>query len=163
MGIILFRVDERLIHGQVTVGWGAELGLGRYIVVDDELPARFSERELYALGVPEGAVAEFHTVGEARGRLDVWEGEATRAVLLTRDLDHMLRLAAAGALEGRTVNLGGLPPRAGALARAALPLPGHGRPGPPERPRDGGGGGERTGSPRKPPDRGRKDPRWLTR
>ena len=108
MGIILFRVDERLIHGQVTVGWGAELGLGRYIVVDDELPARFSERELYALGVPEGAVAEFHTVGEARGRLDVWEGEATRAVLLTRDLDHMLRLAAAGALEGRTVNLGGL-------------------------------------------------------
>ncbi len=108
MGIVLFRVDERLIHGQVTVGWGSELGLGRYIVVDDELPARSFERELYTLGVPEGAVAEFHTVAEARGRLDAWEGDETRTALLTRDLDHMLRLAVAGALEGRTVNLGGL-------------------------------------------------------
>ena len=108
MGIVLLRVDERLIHGQVTVGWGTDLGVDRYVVVDDELPTRFSERELYTLGVPEGAVAEFHTVVEARGRLELWEGEATRTVLLTRDLDHMLRLAGAGALEGRTVNLGGL-------------------------------------------------------
>jgi PTS system mannose-specific IIB component/fructoselysine and glucoselysine-specific PTS system IIB component len=37
MSIVLFRVDERLIHGQVVVGWGAELHPDRIIVVDDEI------------------------------------------------------------------------------------------------------------------------------
>ena len=108
MGIVLLRVDERLIHGQVTVGWGAELGLGRYVVVDDELPGRSLERELFSLGVPAAAVAEFRTVAEAADRLRAWESDEVRTVLLTRDLDHMVRLAAGRALEGRTVNLGGL-------------------------------------------------------
>lgn len=108
MGIVLFRVDERLIHGQVTLGWGGRLGSVRYIVVDDVLPARATERDLYALGVPERAVAEFYTVEEARGRLKAWAADETPSVLLTRDLDHMLRLAREGALTGQIVNLGGL-------------------------------------------------------
>lgn len=108
MGIVLLRVDERLIHGQVTVGWGTELGLGRYVVIDDELPGRSLERDLYGLGVPDDAVAEFRTVAEAADRLGAWDSDAVRTALLTRDLDHMVRLAAGRALEGRTVNLGGL-------------------------------------------------------
>ena len=113
MGIVLLRVDERLIHGQVTVGWGTELRLGRYVVVDDELPGRSLERELYTLGVPDAAVAEFRTVADAADRLRGWEGDEVRTALLTRDLDHMVRLAAGRALEGRTVNLGGIHHAAG--------------------------------------------------
>ena len=37
MAIVLYRVDERLIHGQVVIGWGSQLQPSRYLVVDDAL------------------------------------------------------------------------------------------------------------------------------
>ena len=108
MGIVLFRVDERLIHGQVTVGWGSQLKPVRYLVVDDALPETPCERGLYELGLPVGAEAKFYTVTEARARLATWQEDDARAVLLTRDLDHMLRLAEGGGLKGVSLNLGGI-------------------------------------------------------
>ena len=44
--IVLFRVDERLIHGQVVIGWGHELRPERYVVVDDDLAESPWEQEL---------------------------------------------------------------------------------------------------------------------
>lgn len=113
MGIALFRVDERLIHGQVTVAWGNELSLDRYLVVDDRLPQEDFERELFGLGVPSDASAEFVSVEDARGLLPRWTASEESAVLLTRDLDHMVRLARGGALAGLSVNLGGIHHRPG--------------------------------------------------
>ena len=34
MAIVLFRVDDRLIHGQVVVGWGSPLGVNLAMLVD---------------------------------------------------------------------------------------------------------------------------------
>ena len=34
MGVELYRIDDRLIHGQVVVGWGQPLRLG-FIVLED--------------------------------------------------------------------------------------------------------------------------------
>jgi mannose/fructose/N-acetylgalactosamine-specific phosphotransferase system component IIB len=113
VGIALFRVDERLIHGQVTVAWGNELGLDRYVVVDDHLPKADFERELLGLGVPPDATAEFASVEEARGLLPHWAASSESSILLTRDLDHMVRLARGGALAGKSVNLGGIHHRPG--------------------------------------------------
>lgn len=108
MGIVLFRVDERLIHGQVTVGWGSKLRTRRYVVVDDRLRGSEFERDLFSLGVPSDAETEFVSVEEARSRLPVWNDSDEPVVVLTRDLDHMLRLALGGKLEGQAVNLGGI-------------------------------------------------------
>lgn len=113
MGIVLFRVDERLIHGQVTVGWGNRLKPHRYIVVDDTLVDRDFEQDLYRLGVPDESEAEFCSVEDARAQLPSWLEEEARIVLLTRDVDHMRRLAAGGALRGHRVNLGGIHYREG--------------------------------------------------
>jgi len=108
VGITLLRVDERLIHGQVTVGWGTRLGAARYLVVDDHLAESSWEQELLVLGLPSEAEAEFLTVAGARGLLETWLGSPEPTILLTRDLDHMVRLARGGALAGLEVNLGGL-------------------------------------------------------
>ena len=113
MSIVLFRVDERLIHGQVTVGWGSRLKAGRYVVVDDDLADSEWERELFRLGTPEEAKAEFLSVRAARDRLSQWRTLREPVILLTRNLDHMARLAEGGALEGETVNLGGIHHRPG--------------------------------------------------
>ncbi len=62
-------MDERLIHGQVTVGWAAALRPRRYLVVDDALPESDVERDLSSLGIPAGGEGGFHAVEDARSRL----------------------------------------------------------------------------------------------
>ena len=108
MSILLFRVDERLIHGQVVVGWGGRLNPSRIVVVDDDLAGSTWEQELYAAGVPMEMEAEFRTVEEAAARLEEWEASSERILLLTRDIDTMSRLARSGLLRGREVNIGGV-------------------------------------------------------
>jgi len=107
MAIVLFRVDERLIHGQVVIGWGHELRPDRYVLVDDELAQSEWEQELYRLGVLDAEVL-FVDVQVGRGRLQEWRDDASRTIVLTRDVATMRRLAEDGALRGERVNLGGI-------------------------------------------------------
>jgi len=107
VSIVLQRVDERLIHGQVVIGWGGHLRPGRYLVVDDELAASEWEQELYALGAGDSEVV-FTTVDEARQELETRRSEPQKSILLTSDITTMLRLAAGGLLRDTSVNLGGI-------------------------------------------------------
>lgn len=107
MPVILHRVDERLIHGQVVIGWGERLRPNRYMVVDDRLADSPWEQDLYRLSAGSTEV-EFRTVGEARARLEEWREDPRRSVLLTRDVASMLALARGGRLRGENVNLGGI-------------------------------------------------------
>ncbi len=108
MAIVLFRVDERLIHGQVVVGWGTTLHPQLIVVVDDELADSPWEQELYVLGVPPQMQASFTSVAEAQAHLAEWQEAATRAIVLTRDVRNMRRLFEGASLPGAEVNIGGL-------------------------------------------------------
>ena len=108
MSIVLYRVDERLIHGQVVVGWGSELHPDEIVVVDDDLATSAWEQELYAMGLPNDLTTSFETVADARTHLPVWRNGKARVLVLTRDIGTMHRLAAAGALRGEDVNIGGI-------------------------------------------------------
>jgi mannose/fructose/N-acetylgalactosamine-specific phosphotransferase system component IIB len=108
MPILLFRVDERLIHGQVVIGWGSQLHPERYLVVDDDIADSEWEQDLYRLTVGDGTEASFLTVEQARQRVPEWMSADERTLLLTCDLYSMLRLARNRLLEGRSVNLGGI-------------------------------------------------------
>lgn len=106
--VVLYRVDERLIHGQVIVGWGSRLHPGRIVVVDDDLAESAWEQELYVVGVPPEIEAEFVDVEDARRRLGGWQAGVERILILTRDIATMARLAESGGLEGAEVNIGGI-------------------------------------------------------
>ena len=108
MTLVLLRIDERLIHGQVVVGWAAEVQPEHYVVVDDDLAESEWEQELYALGLPEGQSAEFVAVEEARLRVDDWDADSRRVVLLTKGLAAMAALTPGGVLSDRDINLGGI-------------------------------------------------------
>jgi mannose/fructose/N-acetylgalactosamine-specific phosphotransferase system component IIB len=109
MPIVLFRVDERLIHGQVVVGWGGPLHADRIVVVDDAIAESAWEQELYCLGVPPEIEASFLSVGEARGLLPAWRADALhRTIVLVRDVATLSRMAEGEALGGDEVNLGGI-------------------------------------------------------
>jgi mannose/fructose/N-acetylgalactosamine-specific phosphotransferase system component IIB len=106
--IVLFRIDERLIHGQVLVGWGERLHMNSIIVVDDELTGSSWEQELYCLGVPPTIDAVFHTVEEARRNLPHWREDPRRLIILVRDLATLGRISEGGTLRGEEINLGGI-------------------------------------------------------
>lgn len=108
MPLILFRIDERLLHGQVLVGWGSRLGIERYVVVDEALTRSPWEQELYASGLPRGVDALFLTPEEAIARFSELDDRSKRGAVLTRGTDAMRRLAESGLLSGRKVNVGGL-------------------------------------------------------
>ena len=108
MPIVLLRVDERLIHGQVVVGWGEHIHMDRIAVVDDEISASPWEQELYCLGVPPAVDAQFATVQEAKEQLQRWRDDSRRMTVLLRDCQTLERLAEGGTLKGMEVNLGGL-------------------------------------------------------
>jgi mannose/fructose/N-acetylgalactosamine-specific phosphotransferase system component IIB len=108
MPIVLYRVDERLIHGQVVVGWGTELRPDCIVVVDDELATSAWEQDLYSLGLPARLSTRFAAVEEARASIQAWRDSAERILLLTRDVRTMERLADGGLLQGEEVNIGGI-------------------------------------------------------
>jgi PTS system mannose-specific IIB component/fructoselysine and glucoselysine-specific PTS system IIB component len=116
--VVLFRVDDRLIHGQVVLGWGRRLLPSRVVVVDDRIAADPWERDLLASAAPPEMPAEFLTVRDAAramgggaaaqgARAEGAAADDAGAVVLFETPATALRLAD----EGFTVpelNLGGL-------------------------------------------------------
>lgn len=107
MSVVLYRVDERLIHGQVVVGWARRLGPRRIIVVDDELAADALEQSIYRTGLPVDIRADFWSVAEAVSRLPAVEEAEEPAFVLTASLSTMSRLAHDGVVL-REINVGGI-------------------------------------------------------
>ncbi len=116
MSIALYRVDDRLIHGQVVVGWGQPLDASFIVLVDDAVRSSEWEQDLYRMGVPPRMEVIFASVTEALRRLPEWEAEPRVGILLTGDLDTMAALALGSNRVGK-VNIGGIHHRAGRSER----------------------------------------------
>ena len=116
MSLVLYRIDDRLIHGQVVVGWGQRLGIGFIVLGDDGVRANVWEQELYRMGVPPAMDVVFATVAEAAEHLAEWERDPRKGILLTGDVDTMAALCAA-VPEVRRVNVGGIHAREGRTER----------------------------------------------
>lgn len=112
MTIELYRIDDRLIHGQVVVGWGQPLNVGFIVLVDDDVAASEWEKELYRMGVPPGVDLHFASVKEAAEGMQAWRDDQRPGILLTGDVETMRRLTAA-APGIPAVNVGGIHHRSG--------------------------------------------------
>jgi mannose/fructose/N-acetylgalactosamine-specific phosphotransferase system component IIB len=88
----LFRIDDRLIHGQVVVGWGQPCSLGFLVLVDDAVAASEWEQELYRMGVPPEMDIYFDSVESAARRLADYRADRRIGMLLTGDIATMQRL-----------------------------------------------------------------------
>ena len=117
MPIVLCRVDDRLIHGQVVVGWRQALGISRIILVDDQVAASEWEQELYRMAVTPEITIEFATAAQGAAGLRGWQDDSRRTVVLTGDLDTMAALYRADPVVLRRINLGGVHHRAGRRER----------------------------------------------
>jgi PTS system mannose-specific IIB component/fructoselysine and glucoselysine-specific PTS system IIB component len=116
MSIRLFRIDDRLIHGQVVVGWGQPLDVRFLVLVDDEVRDSDWEQDLYRMGVPPELEIVFASIAEAIDRLPRWQGDDRAGILLTGDIETMASLCNGSSLV-RQVNVGGIHHRSGRTER----------------------------------------------
>ncbi|SDU60964.1 PTS system mannose/fructose/N-acetylgalactosamine-transporter subunit IIB [Jiangella alkaliphila] len=65
MDIALIRVDDRLIHGQVVMGWTQALGIQQILVADDPTAANPTQKNLMLLAVPAGVRADILTIADS--------------------------------------------------------------------------------------------------
>lgn len=116
MTIELFRIDDRLIHGQVVVGWGQPLNLDFIVLVDDGVAESEWEQELYRMGVPPGMEVYFESVESAAQRMDAFRNDRRKGLLLVGEIETMQRLVSRA--PGITaVNVGGVHHMAGRRQR----------------------------------------------
>ena len=111
MSFVLYRIDDRLIHGQVVVGWGQPMDVRFIVLVDDGVAGSDWEQELYRMGVPPHVEVFFVNATDAVALIPRLQKDERPGILLTPDIATMGRLVDAGVIEA--VNVGGIHHRAG--------------------------------------------------
>jgi len=117
VSVALFRIDDRLIHGQVVVGWGQTLGIGFIVLVDDDVRGSDWEQELYRMGVPPNVTVVFASVAEAAAQLPAWQADERKGIVLAGDVETMARLVQSAPGAVAAVNVGGVHYREGRKER----------------------------------------------
>jgi mannose/fructose/N-acetylgalactosamine-specific phosphotransferase system component IIB len=105
VSLVLARIDERLIHGQVVLGWIPRLDADRILIADDALAADAWERDLVASAAPAGIPVEIDTPAAIATRIAA--GVPGKALLLLRSPAALVQLLRQGAFLPE-VNVGGL-------------------------------------------------------
>jgi mannose/fructose/N-acetylgalactosamine-specific phosphotransferase system component IIB len=103
----LFRIDDRLIHAQVVVGWGRKLRPDRIILADDRIAAEDWERELYASAAEPDIKATILTLAEAVEQVGGGVFDSEKVILLVRGPAEALAMLDMG-FETNEINVGGL-------------------------------------------------------
>jgi PTS system mannose-specific IIB component/fructoselysine and glucoselysine-specific PTS system IIB component len=117
MTLVLCRVDDRLVHGQVVVGWGQGLRLQRIVLADDDVAAASWEQDLYRMVMPSGMELVFAPVAVAAGRLREWAGDGVRTAILVGAIEAAAHLYRSEPELMRHLNLGGIHHRPGRTER----------------------------------------------
>ncbi|HET6710517.1 PTS sugar transporter subunit IIB [Amycolatopsis sp.] len=100
------RIDNRLIHGQVTVAWTRRLGVRRLIVCNDDVAADDLQRMLLpqaARGLPTDVLTVEATLAAEAG---------AGVMIIAKHPDDVFRLVEGG-LRPEVVNVGNVAPRPG--------------------------------------------------
>lgn len=101
------RVDDRLIHGQVVVGWGTVLDINRLVLANDRIAANPYEREFYRQIIPESMGGAVESLSEALQDARINENGNYRSLVVVASVDDALRLIEAGKAPDAVV-LGGI-------------------------------------------------------
>lgn len=106
MPVSLFRVDDRLIHGQVVESWVPHLGAGEIVVASDEIAGDETRQLLMRFAVPEGVELRIMTLDEAAPYIKSGASDRKTLVLIP-GIREMAELLDRG-VKPASVNVGGM-------------------------------------------------------
>jgi mannose/fructose/N-acetylgalactosamine-specific phosphotransferase system component IIB len=113
MPLCLVRIDDRLIHGQVVLGWVRALKPDRIVVANDRIAANSWERKFYTSSVPAQVKVSFLELEETARQLlnNLFKNESVMILVESvKDLYGMVEMG----VTLQEVNIGGLHYREGA-------------------------------------------------
>lgn len=113
MNLVMARVDDRLVHGQVVLGCCPALGASRVMLCSDEVAADPLLARVYRAAAPPGIQVEILDREATRARLSSADDDRQPTILVAASISDLLWLVASGS-PLTSVTLGGLHRRAGA-------------------------------------------------
>ncbi len=114
MPVKLARIDDRLIHGQVVLGWVPVVKPDRIVVACDRVAASDWERRFYSSCVPSEVRTSFFSVEETARRMVEEPLAGEQLLVLLESAEDAWKLVAAG-IALQEVNVGGLHYREGSI------------------------------------------------
>ncbi len=93
--ILLTRVDNRLIHGQVTTQWNTTLGANVVAVANDEVAVNSMRQNIMRMAAPSGVELRFYSIDGAAKALAAPQADE-RVFLIVKDPQDALALVKAG-------------------------------------------------------------------
>jgi mannose/fructose/N-acetylgalactosamine-specific phosphotransferase system component IIB len=114
MPIKLARIDDRLIHGQVVLGWVPVVKPDRIVVACDRVATSDWERRFYASCVPTEVRTSFLSVDDAARRVVSEPLAGEQLLVLLESAEDAWKLVAAG-IALQEINVGGLHFREGSI------------------------------------------------
>lgn len=103
----LFRIDDRLIHGQVVIGWATVLNSKTIILCDNSVFENEWEKELYASCAPDYLETKILDVKGTLEYLRQPGQDLSRTIVLVNGPDVIEALVNEG-LQLRNINVGGI-------------------------------------------------------
>jgi mannose/fructose/N-acetylgalactosamine-specific phosphotransferase system component IIB len=104
---IIWRIDDRLIHGQVIIGWCGQLPVQRLIVCDNEIASTEWEKNLLLMAAPANLPAEVCSVEQTANSVQLWQSSKKITLILLKSPDILKDLLAKG-VSIEKVNVGGI-------------------------------------------------------
>jgi mannose/fructose/N-acetylgalactosamine-specific phosphotransferase system component IIB len=104
---IIWRIDDRLIHGQVIIGWCGQLPIDSIYVCDDEIAANDWEKNLLIMAVPPHIKVNVLSVFDLSKQYENWISSKKLAMVLLKSpailnnlIDNHIKIS--------KVNMGGM-------------------------------------------------------
>ena len=107
MPVVLCRIDDRLIHGQIVEGWIRIIDSNHIIVVSDEVAKDKMQQALLSIAVPRNIKVSIFSVEEASVKMQKKLFDSDNILLLFSSPKDVLRSVAAG-IRITSVNVGGM-------------------------------------------------------
>ncbi len=107
MPLVMIRIDDRLIHGQVVVGWGSVLKPDRILLCSDEVAMVEWQKTIYLSAVPEPLAASVLTLEDTVKALSSNEFGDEKVLLLVDSPKSIIYLVENG-VDIKEVNVGGM-------------------------------------------------------
>ncbi|GFN37076.1 mannose/fructose/sorbose PTS transporter subunit IIB [Tepidimicrobium xylanilyticum] len=112
MDIVLARIDDRLIHGQVVTNWVKETKCDRVIVCNDDIAADVVRKTLIEQVVPAGVKANVVSIEKMVRVYNNPAYKGVKVLLLFTNPTDVLRLVEMG-VDIKSVNVGGMSYKSG--------------------------------------------------
>ncbi|ADL07077.1 PTS system mannose/fructose/N-acetylgalactosamine-transporter subunit IIB [Thermosediminibacter oceani] len=105
--IVLARIDDRLIHGQVITGWVRATKANRIIIVDDGVAQDPFMTKVMLMAAPPAIKVEVYNIQQAVDKLMSSETEQDRIIILVKTPKTIYELIKKG-IDLKEVNVGGM-------------------------------------------------------